>query len=276
MELQEQSVVGSPQSMYEGAPPAAKPLGPALNLGARVAKLLDFYLAEVARDSKLPLAKFQSLAEALPEGSRLCDDGLYRAVDTFLKVCVIPLSGNSGLGSVGYLRVASRGYDVSLCGDLQIHPMLTEHERKRLCRILNWHRLSLNACTHASQNERLPLRFVVQVLFCEQLKIRSTVTEMSNSVKEDHSNAEIVSVASREPTEGAASSQATASTSAGTPQSQALQESVNQLEIRALQRELATMRVKWNDLERDHGNIQDQVLTFSTELFFMTFTLNTP
>ncbi|XP_024365225.1 root phototropism protein 3 isoform X2 [Physcomitrium patens] len=224
-ELNDKSISGSPKScsgenkstrnIRDGLP--AKKPQPALNSRIKVAKLIDSYLAEVARDSKLPLAKFQLLAEALPEGSRLSDDGLYRAVDTYLK----------------------------------IHPTMTEHERKRLCRILNCHRLSLDACTHASQNERLPLRFVVQVLFCEQLKIRSTVTEVSNSVKEDRANADNVSVASREPT--GADSQPTASTSAE------LQENVNQMEIRALQRELATMRVKCIDLERDHSTIQDRV-----------------
>lgn len=55
----------------------------------KVAKLLDSYLAEVARDSKLPLRKFQALAEVLPEYSRLSDDGLYRAIDTYLKVSQI-------------------------------------------------------------------------------------------------------------------------------------------------------------------------------------------
>jgi hypothetical protein len=85
LQLQEQSMgddatAGSPRY-------SASKAQPALSVRARVAKLLDSYLAEVARDSKLPLAKFQSLAEALPEGSRLCDDGLYRAVDTYLKVC---------------------------------------------------------------------------------------------------------------------------------------------------------------------------------------------
>lgn len=52
----------------------------------KVAKLMDSYLSEVARDSKLPLSKFQALAEALPEFSRITDDGLYRAIDTYLKV----------------------------------------------------------------------------------------------------------------------------------------------------------------------------------------------
>jgi len=75
------------RSVYDGPSPATKAPQPALTLRTKVAKLLDSYLAEVARDSKLPLSKFQFLAEALPEGSRLCDDGLYRAVDTYLKVC---------------------------------------------------------------------------------------------------------------------------------------------------------------------------------------------
>ena len=51
-----------------------------------VSKLMDSYLAEVARDSKLPLDKFHSLAEAVPVSARVSDDGLYRAIDTYLKV----------------------------------------------------------------------------------------------------------------------------------------------------------------------------------------------
>jgi hypothetical protein len=129
-----------------------------------------------------------------------------------------------------------------------------------MCRILNCHRLSLDACTHASQNERLPLRFVVQVLFCEQLKIRSTVTEVSNSVKEDHSNPDNGSVNSREPTAAAACTSAS-----DTPTTAAL-ENLNQQEIRALQKELASMRVRCNDLERDQGSIQDQVLLPTPDL----------
>lgn len=52
----------------------------------RVAKLLDGYLTEVSRDRNLSLTKFQVLAEALPDSARTCDDGLYRAVDFYLKV----------------------------------------------------------------------------------------------------------------------------------------------------------------------------------------------
>jgi NPH3 family len=53
---------------------------------ARVAKLVDAYLAEVALESGLGVKEFEELARALPAHSRATDDGLYRAVDTFLKV----------------------------------------------------------------------------------------------------------------------------------------------------------------------------------------------
>ena len=51
-----------------------------------VSRLLDNYLAEIARDPNLSITKFQVLAESLPENARTCHDGLYRAIDTYLKV----------------------------------------------------------------------------------------------------------------------------------------------------------------------------------------------
>ncbi|KAL4378438.1 hypothetical protein GQ457_02G016100 [Hibiscus cannabinus] len=103
-----------------------------------VSKLLDNYLAEIARDPNLSITKFQALAESLPENARSCDDGLYRAIDIYLKT----------------------------------HPSLSEHDRRRLCKIMNCEKLSFDACMHAAQNDRLPLRIVVQVLFSEQAKMR--------------------------------------------------------------------------------------------------------
>jgi len=51
----------------------------------QAAKLLDSYLSEVALDSNILPSKFISLAELLPDHARLVTDGLYRAVDIFLK-----------------------------------------------------------------------------------------------------------------------------------------------------------------------------------------------
>ncbi|CAN1258082.1 BTB/POZ domain-containing protein At5g03250, partial [Linum perenne] len=57
----------------------------------------------------------------------------------------------------------------------QAHPWLTDSEKEQLCRLMNCQRLSLEASTHAAQNERLPLRVIVQVLYFEQLRLRTSV-----------------------------------------------------------------------------------------------------
>ncbi|GAA0163705.1 hypothetical protein LIER_19504 [Lithospermum erythrorhizon] len=107
-----------------------------------VAKLVDNYLAEVAPDVNLKLFKFQSLAAIIPGYARVSDDGLYRAIDIYLKA----------------------------------HTCLTDSEREQLCRIMNCQKLSVEASSHAAQNERLPLRVIVQVLFFEQLRLRTSVS----------------------------------------------------------------------------------------------------
>ncbi|MCO5591824.1 hypothetical protein L7F22_045816 [Adiantum nelumboides] len=114
---------------------------PSLTPMMMVARLMDGYLAEVAPDVNLKLSKFQSLVEALPDFARISDDGLYRAIDIYLKA----------------------------------HPWLKEEERENLCRLMDCQKLSLEACTHAAQNERLPLRVIVQVLFFEQLQLRTAI-----------------------------------------------------------------------------------------------------
>jgi len=52
----------------------------------KVAKLIDGYLAEIARDPNLSLEKFVQLADSIPDFARPLHDGLYRAVDMYLKV----------------------------------------------------------------------------------------------------------------------------------------------------------------------------------------------
>ncbi|XWS54692.1 hypothetical protein CRYUN_Cryun10bG0111400 [Craigia yunnanensis] len=101
-----------------------------------VAKLIDAYLAEIAKDPNLPLSKFVDLAEMVSCISRPAHDGLYRAIDMYLKE----------------------------------HPGISKSERKRICKLMDCKKLSVDACMHAVQNERLPLRVVVQVLFFEQVR----------------------------------------------------------------------------------------------------------
>eukprot|EP01018_Ginkgo_biloba_P004264 Gb_29473 [translate_table: standard] len=134
--MEADSIVGSPS------------LGPL----TKVAKLTDDYLAEVAPDVNLKPSKFQSLAESLPAYSRSLDDGLYRALDIYLKS----------------------------------HPWLLESEKEQLCRIISCQKLSIDACTHAAQNERLPLRIVVQVLFFEQLQLRTAIAGCFHVAENDN------------------------------------------------------------------------------------------
>jgi len=65
---------------------------------------------------------------------------------------------------------------------VQEHPGISKSERKRICRLMDCRKLSADACMHAVQNERLPLRVVVQVLFFEQ--IRQATLSVDNSTQE--------------------------------------------------------------------------------------------
>lgn len=69
---------------------------------------------------------------------------------------------------------------------MQGHPELSKSERKRLCRILDCKKLSVEACMHAAQNEMLPLRVLVQVLFFEQARAAMAggqVTDLPANIK---------------------------------------------------------------------------------------------
>ncbi|KAJ4916900.1 BTB/POZ domain-containing protein [Raphanus sativus] len=77
--------------------------------------------------------------------------------------------------STDQIMPADVGSPCSSVDDGNHHPWLAETERENLCRLLDCQKLSLEACTHAAQNERLPLRIIVQVLFFEQLQLRTSV-----------------------------------------------------------------------------------------------------
>ncbi|GFY82510.1 phototropic-responsive NPH3 family protein [Actinidia rufa] len=111
----------------------------------KVGQLVDAYLAEIAPDPYLSLQKFVAMIEILPDYARVIDDGLYRAVDIYLKA----------------------------------HPMLPEHECKKLCKYVDCQKLSQEACNHAAQNDRLPVQMAVRVLHCEQLRLKNALSGSS-------------------------------------------------------------------------------------------------
>ncbi|CAL5382428.1 unnamed protein product [Camellia sinensis] len=111
-----------------------------------VAQLVEDLLAEVANDVDLKTITFISLAEmsnSVSVGIQRSSDGIYRAIDIYLDK----------------------------------HRHLTESEREEVCRVLDCHKMSQEACEHAAQNERLPLRVVVQILFAGHLHLRDTITK---------------------------------------------------------------------------------------------------
>ncbi|CAI9264177.1 unnamed protein product [Lactuca saligna] len=106
----------------------------------KVGKLMESYLAEIASDRNLLLSKFMDFAEHIPEQAKVSDDGMYRAIDIYLKV----------------------------------HPTLSDMERKKVCSLMDCEKLSREACAHAAQNDRLPVQTVVQVIFYEQQRLRDS------------------------------------------------------------------------------------------------------
>lgn len=62
------------------------PHSPSQSALFKVSKLVDNYLAEIAPDANLKLNKFIAIADVLPEHARTTHDGLYRAIDVYLKV----------------------------------------------------------------------------------------------------------------------------------------------------------------------------------------------
>uniref|UniRef100_A0A5B7A5R3 BTB/POZ domain-containing protein n=1 Tax=Davidia involucrata TaxID=16924 RepID=A0A5B7A5R3_DAVIN len=107
----------------------------------RVGKLMENYLAEIASDRNLSVARFMNLAELIPEQSRVTEDGMYRSIDIYLKA----------------------------------HPALSDMEKKKVCSVMDCQKLSREACAHAAQNDRLPVQTVVQVLYYEQQRLREVM-----------------------------------------------------------------------------------------------------
>lgn len=58
---------------------------------------------------------------------------------------------------------------------------MTKAEKKNICGHMDVKKLSVDASMHAAQNERLPLRVVVQVLYFEQLRASATVQAIGNN-----------------------------------------------------------------------------------------------
>ncbi|KAF9669363.1 hypothetical protein SADUNF_Sadunf14G0099900 [Salix dunnii] len=191
----------------------------------KVSKLLDNFLAEVALDTNLLPSKFIALAELLPDHARIVGDGLYRAVDIFLKV----------------------------------HPNIKDSERYRLCKTIDCQKLSQEACSHAAQNERLPVQMAVQVLYFEQIRLRNAMNGGHNQLFFGALNGQFPQRSGSGAGSGAISPRDNYA-------------SVRR-ENRELKLEVARMRMRLTDLEKDHVSMkQDLVRTHPANKLFKSFT----
>ncbi|KAL8105602.1 hypothetical protein AgCh_029414 [Apium graveolens] len=109
----------------------------------KVGWLVDKYIREIAPDQNLKVSKFLRVAESLTDCARDCSDGVYRAVDIYL----------------------------------ESHPCLSLEERSRLCRCLNFKKLSLEACKELAKNLRIPPRVAVEALAAQTRSTSQRVTD---------------------------------------------------------------------------------------------------
>ncbi|ERN12751.1 hypothetical protein AMTR_s00043p00168880 [Amborella trichopoda] len=107
-----------------------------------VGSLMDKYITEVAPDSNLRPAKFVALIKALPDAAIDSYDGIYRALDMYFEV----------------------------------HGRLSEEEKIKICIVLNYEKLSLEACKHLAQNSKFPSRTALQALVSQQCKLKSLLS----------------------------------------------------------------------------------------------------
>ncbi|KAL6187214.1 hypothetical protein ACLB2K_043329 [Fragaria x ananassa] len=118
----------------------AKSEGVSVQKLRKAGRLIDKYLGEISPDQNLKISKFLGVAESLPDSARDCFDGAYRAIDIYL----------------------------------ESHPTLSFEERSRLCRCLNYEKLSLEACKELAKNPKIPPRVAIQALISQQSKVTAT------------------------------------------------------------------------------------------------------
>lgn len=97
---------------------------------------------------------------------------------------------------------------------------------------------------HAAQNERLPLRVVVQVLFSEQLKVRNAITN-STLTEAGESHHQLMMSTRKQLLEG-------------TPQSFQEGWATAKKDINTLKFEMESVKAKYLELQNDMDNLQRQ------------------
>lgn len=138
---------------------------------------------------------------------------------------------------------------------LQAHQGLSDPDKRKLCKLIDFQKLSQEAGAHAAQNERLPLQSIVQVLYFEQLRLRNALfcSYPDDDPKPLHQSWRINSgalSAAMSPKDNYASLRR---------------------ENRELKLELARLRMRLNDLEKEHVCMKRSMEKSNSRRFMSSF-----
>lgn len=136
--------------------------------------------------------------------------------------------------------------------ELQVHPNIKDSERYRLCKAISCQKLSQEACSHAAQNERLPVQTAVQVLYFEQVRMKNVLNVGHGGGTGIHSSSNGHSFFSQFPHRQGSG----AGSGAISPRDNYA--SVRR-ENRELRLEVTRMRMRLTDLERDHVTMKHEL-----------------
>lgn len=128
----------------------------------------------------------------------------------------------------------------------QVHLNLKDSERYRLCKTIDCQKLSQEACSHAAQNERLPVQMAVQVLYFEQIRLR-------NAMNGGHNHLFFGSLNSQFP------QRSSSGAGSGCISPRDNYASVRR-ENRELKLEVTRMRMRLTDLEKDHVSMKQELV----------------
>ncbi|GAB4829669.1 hypothetical protein Ancab_019326 [Ancistrocladus abbreviatus] len=129
---------------------------------------------------------------------------------------------------------------------LKVHQNIKDSERYRLCKTIDSQKLSQEACSHAAQNERLLVQMAVQVLYFEQIRLRNAVNGGHNQFFFGSLNGHFPQRSSSGAGSGAISPRDNYA-------------SVRR-ENRELKLEVARMRMRLTDLEKDHVSMKQELV----------------
>lgn len=136
---------------------------------------------------------------------------------------------------------------------VQTHKGILDADKKRLCKLIDFQKLSQEAGAHAAQNERLPLQSIVQVLYFEQLRLRNALCcshTNGNHKLVHHQSGRISSSAAMSPRDNYASLRR---------------------ENRELKLEVARLRMRLNDLEKEHVCMKRDMAKSHSRKFMSSF-----